>query len=179
MGNGIIDKLRQEYDIEVIHNGFEIHPDVPEEGMLLKDYFPNAGQMFSQLKMFAGSYGLEVSEVTTMPNTNKMLQLGEYAKDVGKSEAFEKIVFKAVFVEDRNISTMDEIISLCEKAGITKEEVDSVLSSDKYKEKLEDNKRFCRENNITSVPTFIINDQVAIVGAQGPDSFKKAFSQVK
>ena len=178
IGNGIIDKLRQDYDIEVIHKGFEIHPDVPEEGMLLKDYFPNAGQMFSQLKMFAGRYGLDVSEVSMMPNTNKMLQLGEYAKDIGKSEVFEKIVFRAVFVEDRNISTMDEIISLCEKAGIAEEEVKSVLSSDKYRMKLEDNKKFCRENNITSVPTFIINDQVAIVGAQGPESFKKAFSQI-
>lgn len=179
IGNGIIEKLKTEYDIEVIHNGFEIHPDVPDQGIPLKTYFPNANQMFSQLKLFAGAYELKVNEISMVPNTNKMLKIGEYAKTVGRSEALNKAVFHSVFVENRNISLIEEIYAICQSVGIEQETVDSVLESTIYADMLDKHKFFCRQNNISSVPTFIINDQIAIVGAQSPDNFKKAFLQLK
>lgn len=128
--------------------------------------------------MFAERYGQEINEISMIPNTNKLLQIGEYAKDIGKSEELNEIVFKAVFVENRNISLMEEIIKLCKSVGITEEEIEKVLNSDQYKIVLNNHKDFCHDNNITSVPTFIINDQIAIVGAQNPDNFRKAFEQV-
>lgn len=135
--------------------------------------------MFSQLKQFAGAYDLEVNEISMVPNTNKMLQIGEYAKTIGKSEALNKAVFHSVFVENINISLTEAIYRICNSVGIVQEEVDTVLESTTYKEMLDDHKLFCRQNNISSVPTFIINDQIAIVGAQSPDNFKKAFLQLK
>lgn len=144
----------------------------------MKDYFPQAEKMMGQLKLFADQYNLPVNKLTMIPNTNKMLRIAEYAKEVNKAEKLNERIFKAVFVEDRNISLMTEIIDLCGQVGISKEEVDHVLASEKYRVQLDNHKKFCHTNKITSVPTFIINDQVAIVGAQGPENFKAAFKNL-
>ena len=179
IGKGIVEELKKEFDIEVIHRGFEIHPDVPVDGMLLTDYFPNAGQMFGQLKSMGALYGVQFNSLTMMPNTNKALQVAEYAKEVNKSHEYNTAMYKATFEDDINISLDGEIKKIAASAGITNEEVDQVFRSSKYRDILEFNKTYCRENNIQSVPTFIINDEIAVVGAQGPDQFRNIFNKLK
>jgi len=179
IGKGIVEKLKKEYDIEIVHRGFEIHPEVPSEGMLLTDYFPNANQMFGQLKSMGEPYGVEFNHLTMMPNTNRALQIAEYAKTVNKSTEYNTAMYKATFVDDINISLVDEIKKIALSVGISEKEVDTVFSDNKYKDILDQNKVFCSANNITSVPTFIVNDEVTIVGAQGPDSFINIFKKLK
>lgn len=109
IGKGIVEKLKKEYDIEIIHRGFEIHPEVPAEGMLLTDYFPNANQMFGNLKSMGEPYGVEFNHLTMMPNTNKALQIAEYAKTVNKSLEYNTAMYKGTFVDDINISLVEEV----------------------------------------------------------------------
>jgi len=147
--------------------------------MPLKEYFPNAEDKVAQIKSFGKQYGVTINHITNIPNSNKALQVAEYASEIGKSEAYTKAMYRAVFEEDINISLIAEIKRIALEADITGEEVDQVLSATKYSDILEMNKEFCRANNITSVPTFIINDQVAIVGAQSVENFEAAFEQLK
>jgi predicted DsbA family dithiol-disulfide isomerase len=163
----------------VVHRGFEIHPEVPLEGMPLEEYFPNASQMFGGLKAMGQPYGVEFNHLTMMPNTNLALQVAEYAKEIGLSESYNKLMYKATFVDDVNISLKEEINKIAIQAGFTESDLQAVYSTDKYKKILEDNKLYCQTHNISSVPTFIINEEYAIVGAQGPESFKKIFQQLK
>lgn len=179
IGKGIVEELKKEYDIELIHRGFEIHPEVPEDGMPLTDYFPNAHQMFGQLKARGQSYGVKFNTLTMMPNTNKALQLAEYAKSVNKSTEFNTAMYQATFVDDINISLISEIKKIASSVGILEDEVDQVYATSKYKDILENNKVYCRKENITSVPTFIINDQISLVGAQSPDRFKDVFKKLE
>lgn len=179
IGKGVVEQLKKDYDIEIIHKGFEIHPEVPEDGMLLTDYFPNANQMFGQLKSMGQPYGVKFNHLTMMPNTNRALQVAEYAKEVDKSIEFNTAMYKATFEDDINISDVNEIKKIASSVGITSKEVDTIFENNHYRKILEDNKTYCRNNNITSVPTFIVNDQVAVVGAQGPESFKNIFEKLK
>lgn len=169
----------KDYDIEIIHRGFEIHPEVPADGMPMKAYFPKIDEMSGQLRAMGKPYGLEFNSITIMPNTNKALQVGEYAKSVGKSYEFNKAMYKATFVEDINISLESEIIKIAVSIGMTEDGVTDALSTNTYKNILDENKTFCRDNNISSVPTFIVNDKFALVGAQGPDRFKDIFDKLE
>ena len=163
----------------MIHRGFEIHPEVREEGMPLNEYFPNADRMFGQLKAYGEKYNLPFAPITMMPNTNKALQVGEYAKEIGLSDEFNKAMYKAVFADDINISLEDEIIKIASSVGIDDDSVRRVWERSIYADILEENKVYCKTHNITSVPTFIINDRYAIVGAQGKENFIKVFDQLK
>lgn len=171
--------MKKDYDIELIHRGFEIHSDVPETGMPISDYLPDADKMIGQLRSMGAPYGLEFNTITMMPNTNKALQIGEYAKEVGKSISYNAATYKATFVDNINISSVIELKKIAKSVGISEKEVDQVLSNDHYKDILVDNKTYCQQNKIASVPTFIINGQNAVVGAQSPDRFKEIFNNLK
>lgn len=145
--------------------------------MLLTDYFPQAQNMANQLKQYGEKYDLPFNDITMIPNTNKALQVGEYAKTVGKGHEFSKAMYKAVFVDDINISLEEEIIRIAESVGL--KNVSNVWQTSTFESILEENKVFCHQHNISSVPTFIINDTYAIVGAQGPEAFKKVFHSIK
>lgn len=152
---------------------------MPSEGMLLEDYFPNADKMFGQLKAYGQPYNLPFNPITMMPNTNKALQIGEYAKELGLSDEFNKAMYNAVFEKDINISLDSEIIQIASSVGIDENNVRRAWERSIYADMLDENKVYCQTHNITSVPTFIINDAYAIVGAQGKENFIKVFNQLK
>lgn len=147
--------------------------------MPLKEYFPDADEKSAQIKKMGQQHGVVINKLTMIPNSNKALQVAEYASEINKSEVFTSAMYKAVFVDDINISLIPEIKKIALSVGISEEDVDKVFASDYYSTLLEDNKVFCAKNNITSVPTFIINDKVTIVGAQGADRFKDVFEKIK
>lgn len=179
IAKNIVDGLKKEYDIEILFRGYEIHPDIPENGIRSEMYFPNAKQKNIQLQEFGRQYGLEFTDITEMPNSNKALQVAEYAKSVNKSEEYNTAMYEAFFFHGINIGLIPEIKKISLSVGISEKEVDNVFSTDTYKYNLINNKYFCRDNNITSVPTFIINDQVVLVGAQSSENFKKVFEELK
>lgn len=179
IAKGTVDSLREEYDIEISFRGYEIHPDIPENGITSKDYFPNAKHKNVQLQEFGRQIGYEFADITAMPNSNKALQVAEYAKEVNKSDAFNTLMYKAFFFKDINISLIPEIKKMALLVGISEAEVDHVFATNKYKEILESNKIFCSDNKITSVPIFIINNIIMVVGAQSAENFKRAFEQLK
>lgn len=90
----IIDKLKKEYDTEILFRGYEIHPDIPENGIPSEKYFPNAKQKNIHLQEFGKLYGLEFTDITEMPNSNKALQVAEYAKSINKSDAFNTVMYE-------------------------------------------------------------------------------------
>lgn len=146
--------------------------------MPLTDYFPNAHQMLSQLKSNGARYGVTFNHMSTMPNTNKALQVAEYAKTVNLSSAYNKAMFKAVFEDDLNISLEDVIIQIGLSVGMNEHAIKQVLKNDTYRQVLEDNKLFCHQNAINSVPTFIINGEKVIVGAQDIQNFRRTLDHL-
>lgn len=135
--------------------------------------------MFDSLRSMGHPYGVKFNPITMMPNTNKALQLAEYAKTIGKSKVFNDKVFEATFVEDVNISSEAALLKIANSVGIGQEAVESVLASGTYKAILEENKHYCQMNRITSVPTFIINGETFVVGAQGIDRFRTILEGLK
>ncbi|MGR7814357.1 DsbA family oxidoreductase [Lacinutrix undariae] len=179
IAKGTIDGLKKEYDIEINFRGYEIHSDIPENGIPSKDYFPNAKQKNVQLQEFGRQFGYEFADITAMPNSNKALQVAEYAKEVNKSDAFNTLMYEAFFFKDINISLVPEIKKMALTVGISEAAIDQVFETNKYKKILEANKMFCIDNNISSVPTFIINNKIIVVGAQSAENFRKVFEELK
>jgi len=145
----------------------------------MEKYFPNAGQMMGQLKAFGQAYKLEFNKISMVPNTNKALRLAEYAKEVHKIETYSKLMYQAVFVKDLNIGLMSVLYDIGAQAGISRDQVDQALANPLYEKKLQDHIKYCRDNQIQSVPTFIINDQEKIVGAASPETFEAAFKKIQ
>lgn len=174
-----VDKLKKDYDLKINFMGFEIHPETPERGIDAEDYFNDFEGLENEIKSFFDKYGILFNLNEKIPNTNKALQIAEYAKEVNKSEEYNSAMYKARYVDAINISRVDEIKKIAKSVGITAKEVDEVLFGDKYRHILDANKRFCYRHKFNSVPTFIINDKIAIIGMQPVEAFTDAFKKLE
>lgn len=177
IGKSIFDTIRDDYDLDLTFKGFEIHSDVPQEGVLAEEYFGSVSKMLDHIKEYGNKYNVEIADLTTVVNSNKSLRIAEYASEVGKGDQFNAAMYKAMFVDTLNIGLDDVLKEISSSVGISNEEVDKVLDDPKYKKSLLDNHNYCKHNDINSVPTFIINDRVRITGAQPPKVFKEVFEK--
>jgi len=179
IGKSILDTVTPDYETEFTFKAFEIHADAPEEGIGVAEYFaPRSVEgMGKQIKEYGKKFGVEIADLETVVNSNKALRLAEYAKEVGKGDQYNDVMYKAMFVDKINIGIDEDLKKLAESVGISSEEVDKVLSDPKYKNTLLDNQYFCTQNQINSVPTFIINNKVRITGAQSPEVFREVFEK--
>lgn len=179
IGKKLLDIIKDKYDIEFIFKSFEIHPDVPLEGIPINDYFELTYDINKQIQDYANQYGISIVDLSLVINSNKSLRVAEYAQEVGKGDAYNDAMYKAIFVDSLNIGLDKVLKKISLSVGISASEVDSVLANSKYKNILKENHYYCSQNEIISVPTFIINDTVKITGAQSPDVFEEIFEKLK
>lgn len=140
---------------------------------------PGADQMLDRLREQGAPYGLEFGELTLLANTQKALRVGQYAKEKGMGNAFADAMFTANFTKCLNIGDPAVITKIATSVGLDLNGVQNAMASTAYAQQLADNLAEGQKRNIRSVPTFIINDEVVLVGAQSADAFRKAFDQIK
>jgi len=164
-----IEQLKKNFEIEVRWIAFPLHPETPEEGMTLEELF--AGRNYDiqkskmRLKQVADELGLPWGERERTFNSRRAQELAKWAEIRGKGDSFHDAVFRAYFVEGRNIGKVDELAGLAESVGLPGKEARSLLEAGTFRETVDKDWSRCRSLGITGVPTFVAYRQ-AIVGFQ-------------
>jgi len=171
---GLVDKLKQEFDLQVEWLGFEIHPETPPEGMPLVKMFPRADveSMTRRLNSMGAPFGLAFQKIVNISNSRLSLDAGEFAKEQGLFDQFHHSVFKAYFSQSRDIGSVDVLKQIGKEAGLDADALGKVLQSGKYRRVLEEAKEDAARLGITAAPTFIFNGKDRIVGAQSIEVFR-------
>lgn len=161
--------MQKEYEIETKWIAFPLHPDTPEEGLLLEDLYARRGieidQVKLRLKKVADELGLPLGERKKTYNSRLAQELAKWAESKGKGDSFHQAVFQAYFVDGKNIGKVDELIALAKSIGLPEKEARSVLQLRSFKEAVDSDWSRCGDLGITAVPTFVVDNQ-ALVGAQ-------------
>jgi predicted DsbA family dithiol-disulfide isomerase len=164
-----IDRLRKNYEIEIRWTAFPLHPETPEGGRTLEELFAGGHvdikKMMSRLKQVADDLGLPLKERKRTYNSRLAQELAKWAESKGRGDSFHEAVFRAYFVDGKNIGRVDELIALAKSIGLPEKEARSVVELRTFKEAVDADWSRSRELGITAVPTFMIDHQ-AIVGAQ-------------
>ena len=101
------------------------------------------------------------------------LQAAEFAAEHGEgSEAFHRRVFEAYFEELEDIGQVDTLVRLGAEAGLPGEGLRQALEDEVYGERVEEAVEGARLAGVRSVPTFIFDEEYAIVGAQEYETFQ-------
>jgi len=179
LGKAIIDKLKNRFDIELEHVGIEIHPETPICGVDLRKYISETNEMYENLRSRGRDYGLNFCDVKILPNSKKALILGEYLRRIGKNEEFTDVIFKAYFEDCLDIGKGEVIIALAKKIGLTKHDVENAWEDPLLQKIYANNCIEARERDVTGVPTFVINDEYTIVGAQNEQTFVELFEKIE
>jgi predicted DsbA family dithiol-disulfide isomerase len=171
---GLVDRLKKEFDLQVEWLAFEIHPETPPEGMPLTTMFPRADAegMARRLNSMGEPYGITFRKVEHIANSRLSLEAGEFAKQQGRFDQFHHAVFEAYFAHGKDIGSLDVLTEIGRSAGLDAEGLGTALRTGAYRQTLESVRKEASRRTITAAPTFIINGQDRIVGAQPIEVFR-------
>ena len=176
----MVEKLKAEYNVDVEWRPFYLRPDTPPEGMELPDYIKQARTNGSEerLRSIANAYGMEFESTERIYNTRIAHEATEYAREHGRGNEFHKIVFRKVYAEKQDLSNWSVLRSAAEEAGLDAEEMQREVDGGKYTAQVADQVNWAYQIGVSGVPTYVINDLYAVVGAQPYEVFKNALAQI-
>ena len=119
----------------------------------------------ARLKKAAAEAGLPMGERKMTFNSRLAQELGKWAEGKGKGPEFHDGVFRAYFVDGRNIARPEILLGLVKALGLPEAEAAEVLARRTYREAVDADWALSEQMGITSVPTLVL-DRRAVVGAQ-------------
>jgi predicted DsbA family dithiol-disulfide isomerase len=117
-------------------------------------------------------------EHAVVANSFDAHRLSHYAKQHGKGNEFEEVLFSAYFVEGKNTADYEVLSKLAQQVGLNKAEALTVLSGNQYADDVRNDIYEAHQIGVRGVPYFVLNDKYAISGAQPTEVFLQALRQV-
>ena len=126
----------------------------------------------SRLKQVADQLGLPLAERQKTYNSRLSQELAKWAESKGKGDSCHEAIFRAYFVQGKNIGNVEELVILAKSIGLPEREARSVLESRTFKEAVDADWSRSRALGITAVPTFVA-DRQAVVGFQSYEALEQ------
>ena len=153
--------------IEWVH--FPLHPETPPEGRALADLFAgrnvDIAAMQAQMRARMAAEGLPYGDRTMTYNSRLAQELGKWADTQPGGEAIHDALFRAYFVEARDISQAAVLLDIAERAGLPVAGAREVLEQRTFRAAVDADWALSHRYGITGVPTFVAG-RYGIVGAQ-------------
>ena len=176
----MVEKLKAEHNVDLEWRPFYLYFDTPPEGREQPERVKQARANGSdeRLRRMAESYGMEFVSTKRIYNTRLAHEATEYARVHGKGNEFHKVVFRKVYAEGQDPSQWDVLRSAAEEVSLEADEMQREVEAEKYMAEVVDKVRWAYQIGVTGVPTYVINNRYAIVGAQPYEAFKEALEQI-
>jgi predicted DsbA family dithiol-disulfide isomerase len=164
-----IEKLRTEHNVTIEWVHFPLHPETPSEGQSLDDLFRGRNvdrkAMHAQMKARMDAEGLPYGERSMTYNSRIAQELGKWADTQPGGEAIHDALFRAYFVEARDISQPAVLLDIVKTVGLSVDKARQVIEQRTFKDAVDADWKLSREYGITGVPTFVAG-RYGVVGAQ-------------
>jgi predicted DsbA family dithiol-disulfide isomerase len=176
----VVEKLKEEHHVDVEWRPFYLYMDTPPEGRDLPERIVRARASGSEerLRQIAESYRMEFVSTPRIYNTRVAHEATEYAREQGKGNEFHKVVFHKVYAQGKDPSQWEVLRAAAEEVGLDADEMQRDVQNEKYTATVVDQVRWAYQIGVTGVPTYVINNRYAIVGAQPYEVFQSALEQI-
>jgi predicted DsbA family dithiol-disulfide isomerase len=178
----VVERLKTEYGagVHVEWLPFLLRPDMPEEGEELPaNIRAKAAQSFARLQQMAQAQGLPMVNNMRMPNPRRAHEATEYAREKGKGEPFHRAVFRLFYGEGRDISDWAVLHAAALEVGLDADDMQRAVTAGTYRQVVEQSIADAHALGINSVPTYVLNDRYAIIGAQPYQVFQEALARLQ
>lgn len=108
-----------------------------------------------------------------MANTLDAHVLIEFAKEYGKQTELNLRLMSAHFIEHKNVSKRDVLLEEVEVVGLDRSAAEARLNDNTARQGIKEQIAMWHNRGVHSVPTIIINDKSALVGAQSIAVYKQ------
>jgi predicted DsbA family dithiol-disulfide isomerase len=148
---------------------FPLHPDTPAEGRSLEDLFRgrNVDLRAAHVRLHAlmDAEGLPYGPRTHTYNSRLAQEVAKWAETKPGGEAIHDALFKAYFVDGRDISDAVVLVDVARSVGLPADEAAAVLDERRYRAAVDADWAKSRAYGVTGIPTFVSGGH-GVVGAQ-------------
>ncbi len=177
-------------DIEVVvaWRPYQLNPEMPPEGMDRKAYLSakfggdaRADAIYRRVREAGASVGIDFNfaGIPRTPNTTDAHRLIGIAARADKQDAVVEGLFRAYFLEGRDIGNRAVLAAVAAAAGLEEPVIRDYLAGRDDVERVANEDAVARRMGIQGVPCFILNRKYAISGAQEPAVFLEALALLK
>jgi predicted DsbA family dithiol-disulfide isomerase len=163
---------------------FQLNPDLPASGISRADYiqrkFGTTGKRnYDRVAAVGKSVGVpfEFDKIEVQPNTLNAHRLLHYADTQGKQDEVAEELFRAYFIEGANLTDLDLLADVANRAGLPREAAAAYLASGADQDVVSAADVEARNAGIGGVPFFIFNRKVGVSGAQEAEALVEAMEQ--
>ena len=121
--------------------------------------------MYARMKGLMDTEGLPYGRRTHTYNSRLAQELGKWADTQPGGEAVHDALYRAYFVDARNIGDPEILVELAASVGLSPEEARVVLAERRFKDPVDADWAKSHQYGVTGVPTFVA-DRYGVVGAQ-------------
>jgi predicted DsbA family dithiol-disulfide isomerase len=173
-----LERLKKSHDVEVVWRSYELRPKgsppMPEA------YRARIEASQPQLKAMAREkYGVELHSGPFGIDSRTALIGDKYAESQGKGDAYHAAVFRAYWVEAKNIEDRAVLRKIAENAGLDGDAFLKALDEPVYEKQVIDDIQQAQEFGLSGVPALIFAEKYLVSGAQPYDALVNVVSQVQ
>ena len=167
---------------------FELNPDMPAAGQDLREHLrekygssdedsANARQRIVQMGKQLG-FEFNFRDDQRMLNTFNAHQLLQWAENEGRQPQLEAALFEGYFRDGRDVSQPGVLADIAASAGLDAEQAAAVLADQRYAQTVRAMEQQWQEMGVHSVPAVILQEKYLISGAQTPEAYIQALSEL-
>lgn len=174
-----LEKLQQTHDVRVVWRSFELRPkDGPPIPADYLDYIENVGRPRFEATARA-QYGIEIMSGPFDIDSRPALMGAKYAEKQGLGEAYHKAMFRAYWLEAKNIENLAVLKSVAESVGLDGQEFLAAVEANEVDLAVSLDIRRAQQFGINSVPSMIVENTYLVSGAQPYDVLVEIVDKVQ
>ncbi|MEM1301009.1 MAG: DsbA family oxidoreductase [Pseudomonadota bacterium] len=190
IGKTQLDRALQQipdHPFEIEWHPFQLNPDMPADGMDRREYLEGKfGGKEGAVQVYGGiqrhfeqiDLAADLGAIKRTPNTINAHRLIHWAGIEARQGPVVDALFKAYFVDGRDIGDTDTLADLADSAGLDAAIVRKLLATQEDVQMVRDRDAHSREMGVNSVPTFIVANQHAVPGAQPPETWVAVITEI-
>jgi predicted DsbA family dithiol-disulfide isomerase len=113
--------------------------------------------------------GFNFEDIQHTPATHDAHRLVKYATEHGQGEPVVESLFRAFFIEGRDIGLLDELSAIGRSVGLDGGALDAYLDSTVDASWVIEQNSHAHRLGVNGVPCFLFNNELALQGAQPPE----------
>ena len=163
---------------------FQLNPDLPGEGMSREEYVQRkfgrpASEVYERVRTAGEAVDIPFAfdSIIRQPNTIKAHALVDLAAQFDKQPQVKEALMHAYFCDGADLTDDAALGSIATRCGVPVEAVIERLQDKAALARIAEQDAKLRELGITGVPFFIINQKIAVSGAQPAEQLLAAMVQ--
>lgn len=172
--------------ITLVWRPFQLDASIPPGGVDRKTYMEKkfgaerAKEVGNTIREFGNAVGIDFrfDLIEKSPNTMDSHRLIRWAGTAGCQNEMVDSLFRRYFEQGEDIGSHEVLADAAREVGMDTDIVRDLLSKDADKDLIAKEDAMAREIGIQGVPSFVINSQWVVTGAQEPETLVRMFNKL-